>query len=88
MKAIFRKSFTRDLERIKNYAILERVKRAVEHIEIAIDLHEIKGIKALSSAGSFYRIRVGNYRIGVTIKANEVEFLRCLHRRDIYRYFP
>lgn len=39
---------------------------------------------------TFYKIRVGDYRIGVHIDtANEmVEFQRVLHRREIYRDFP
>jgi mRNA interferase RelE/StbE len=31
---------------------------------------------------------VGDYRIGISVEGDEVEFVRCLHRRDIYRYFP
>jgi len=37
-----------------------------------------------------YKIRVGNYRIGLVIDQSRrvIEFRRVLHRRDIYRYFP
>ena len=33
-------------------------------------------------------VGVGSYRIGVVLEGSEVEFVRCLDRRDIYRYFP
>jgi len=32
--------------------------------------------------------RIGEYRIGVALEGSEVEFVRCLNRRDLYRYFP
>jgi mRNA-degrading endonuclease RelE of RelBE toxin-antitoxin system len=35
-----------------------------------------------------YRIRVGDYRIGIEVQGNKVEMMRVLHRRDFYRYFP
>lgn len=44
----------------------------------------------LSGFQNYYKIRVGNYRIGIQIdpEANVVEFQRVLHRREIYRKFP
>jgi len=44
----------------------------------------------LSGYQTFYKIRVGDYRIGIHIDTTEhlVEFHRVLHRREIYREFP
>lgn len=44
----------------------------------------------LTGYQTYYKIRVGNYRIGLHIDASEhlVEFQRVLHRREIYRNFP
>jgi len=35
-----------------------------------------------------YRIRVGNYRIGIEIQGDKVEIMRVLNRKEFYRYFP
>ncbi|WP_124971246.1 type II toxin-antitoxin system RelE family toxin [Aphanothece sacrum] len=35
-----------------------------------------------------YRIRVGDYRIGIEIQTDKIEMMRVLHRREFYRYFP
>ncbi|WP_201279130.1 type II toxin-antitoxin system RelE/ParE family toxin [Leptolyngbya iicbica] len=43
---------------------------------------KLKGYQA------FYRIRIGNYRIGLKVTDQEVIFVRLLHRREIYRFFP
>ncbi len=48
----------------------------------------------MSGHSDKYRIRLGNYRIGITIENNESDdfdilwFERLLHRKDIYKYFP
>ncbi|MCB0117286.1 MAG: type II toxin-antitoxin system RelE/ParE family toxin [Caldilineaceae bacterium] len=44
----------------------------------------------LSGYQAYYKIRIGDYRIGLHIDGqNElVEFQRVMHRREIYRKFP
>jgi mRNA interferase RelE/StbE len=42
----------------------------------------------MSGTGNFYRIRVGDYRLGAVVEGDQVEFVRCLSRRDLYRFFP
>ena len=37
----------------------------------------------------FYRIRIGDYRVGIELENdNSVTFLKLKHRKDIYKYFP
>ncbi len=88
MKAAFRKSFTRDLKKIKDREILRRVQEAVEEVETSEDLRGIGNLKKMSGTTSFYRIRIGDYRIGLAVEGDTVEFVRCLARRDLYRFFP
>ena len=35
-----------------------------------------------------YRIRVGDYRVGIEVEDGVAILLRFGHRRDIYRSFP
>ena len=46
--------------------------------------------RKLAGYHEFYKIRFGNYRVGLKIDVAEkvVEFRRVLHRKDIYRKFP
>ncbi len=78
----------RDLKKIQDEALRRRVKETIEKVEAAETLHELPNLTKLSGTSGFYRIRVGDYRIGIAVEEDEVEFVRCLHRRDIYRYFP
>jgi len=88
LKVAFRQSFERDLRKVKDRDVLQRVMRVIERMEAANDISKAGDVTKLSRSGSYYRIRVGEYRIGVVLTAGEVEFVRCLHRRDLYRYFP
>ncbi len=45
-------------------------------------------IAKLKGKKGFYKIRVGDYRIGVFLENEFLEFKRVLHRKEIYRYFP
>ncbi len=88
MKTTFRKSFTRDLKKIKDRGLLNRIKEAIDKTQSASDAKEISNLKKLSGGGNYFRIRVGDYRIGVILEQGTVDFVRCLHRRDLYRFFP
>jgi mRNA interferase RelE/StbE len=88
VKALFRASFAKDIRSIKSKDILSRIKEVVEQVEKAQSLQEVTNIKKLKGGRNYYRIRVGEYRIGLAVEGNEITFVRCLDRKEIYRYFP
>jgi mRNA interferase RelE/StbE len=88
VKLTFRQSFTRDLKKVKDITMLDKIKKMIERIEAAQNMSQIEGLTKLSGTSSYYRIRIGDYRLGILLRGNELEFVRCLHRREIYRYFP
>jgi mRNA interferase RelE/StbE len=51
-------------------------------------LGEIAHVKKLKGSEGYYRIRIGNYRVGIIAADGTVIFVRFLYRRNIYRYFP
>jgi len=88
MRTAFRTSFTRDLRKVKSQSTRDRVREVIEQVEAAPDPAAISDLKKLTGASNAYRIRIGDYRIGVTIEGDLMEFVRFLHRRDLYRFFP
>jgi mRNA interferase RelE/StbE len=88
MKVLFRKSFSRDLKGIKDWPVLDRITKAVAEVEAAPGPQVIPGLTKLSGTQNCYRIRVGDYRLGIVMEQDVVTFARCLHRRDLYRFFP
>lgn len=35
-----------------------------------------------------FRIRLGEYRVGILLDKDSIVLVRMLHRKEIYRYFP
>ncbi|AFZ25794.1 cytotoxic translational repressor of toxin-antitoxin stability system [Cylindrospermum stagnale PCC 7417] len=70
-----------------NSCLLQKIKSVIEEVENAVSLGEINNVKKLKADGDYYRIRVGDYRIGIAVSGDVVIFMRILHRREVYRYF-
>lgn len=88
MNVQFRASFVKDLRSINDKDTLRRIKETVEQIEQAQDLGNIPNLKKLKGSGNYFRVRVGEYRIGMAIENQIATLVRCLNRKEIYRYFP
>ena len=88
MKVEFRESFTKDLRKVGEKAVVRKVEQVIKIAERADGPSEIPGLKKLVGAGNYFRVRIGDYRIGVTIAAGVLTFVRVLHRKEVYRYFP
>ncbi len=61
---------------------------AFEIIPKTKELKDLKNVKALKGSSNRYRIRVGDYRMGIEVNSDKVEIMRVLHRKEFYRYFP
>ena len=88
MRIEFRSSFVRDLDRIRDRTLKDRVKQTIDQVERARSLEEIEHLRKLQGADRYYRIRLGDYRIGIVVEKDTVTFVRLLHRKDVYRHFP
>ena len=88
MEVEYRISFTRDLRRIRSAQIRQRVLRKVEELESAPTIGDVSGTGRLTADGRYYRIRIGDYRLGITVEGEVAVLVRFLHRREIYRAFP
>ena len=88
MKVRFKASFARDLRNLKDKPVLGRIRALIENVEKAASPADVAGLKKLRGGAAYYRIRVGDYRVGLALEEDVVVFVRVLHRREIYRYFP
>ena len=88
MNVEFIKSFEKDLNNLRDKSLLQRIQAVIEEVEAAENLGEVSNLKKLKADGNYYRIRVGDYRIGMAVHENIVIFVRVLHRKEVYRYFP
>jgi len=85
----FDKSFSKSLSKIKEPSVLKRVKSAIIKLEKADKIEEISSIKKLRGFNSYYRIKIGDHRIGFEKKESKIVVLIIVeHRKDIYKIFP
>jgi mRNA interferase RelE/StbE len=83
------KRFSKDLDTIRHEA---KVKKAllelIESIRAADSLGDLKDVRKIEGYQGYFRIKVGDYRLGVKAEKNRIELIRFLHRKEIYRRFP
>lgn len=88
MKVEFHKSFVRDLRRVRDGNLLARVKAVLVELENTDILDSISSVKVMKGHPDYFRIRIGDYRLGFKRIDGGVRIIRFLSRGDIYRKFP
>ncbi len=88
MQVEFLEKFHKDLSKINLSHVKESVRKTILKVESANSLSELTNLKKLSGHKHAYRIKIGDYRIGLFIENSIVEFARIVNRKDIYNVFP
>jgi len=88
MRVAFLKKFSKDLDKIAQPKDFNSISDIIELVKKVEKFEKIPGIKKLTGYKDAFRIRSGNYRIGVFLEDEVVQFARVAHRKDIYKIFP
>ena len=88
MRLDIRPSFNRDLRRIRDRDVRQKLTLKIQEIEAASNFTQVTDVLKMQGHDIHYRIRVGNYRLGIAVEGDVVILLRFGHRRDFYRGFP
>jgi mRNA-degrading endonuclease RelE of RelBE toxin-antitoxin system len=89
LKVEYRKQFLKDLKKLKKQPVYQQIYNLVfTTLSEATSIQNLPNVKALTGTNNRYRIRVGDYRIGIELNGDTLEIMRVLHRREFYRYFP
>ncbi len=88
MEVEFTKHFIKSVSKVKQNSIKTKLKQVYISFENANHLQDIPNIKKMSGYTYFYRIRIGNYRLGFQYKNETVTFLEFAHRSRVYKNFP
>lgn len=88
MNVRFHKAFTKDLSKISDRVTRQKIKKAILKAERAQTLDEITNLKTIKGEKNAYRLRAGDYRIGVFLNGDILELARVAHRKEIYKLFP
>ena len=89
MRVLYTKTFAKDLECIRHdVQTKKRLLEMIEKIKQVDSLGQLEGVRKIQGYENYYRVRIGNFRLGFKCKGDAIEMLRFLHRKDIYRRFP
>lgn len=73
---------------MKDQKLKNAIAECIEQIESSESLSEIKNLKKLQGFANYYRVRIGDYRIGIELQGEVFYFAAFAHRKDIYGKFP
>jgi mRNA interferase RelE/StbE len=88
MNIIVSSRFRKDLYKLNDPDLDDTVVELIESFYGINQVSEITNILKMKGYKNAYRIRIGNYRMGVLINENTIEIARVAHRKDIYKLFP
>lgn len=89
MDILYGKRFSKDIETIRDNQIIKaHLLKTIEEIKQTQIFAQIRSVKKIKGYSEYYRIKIGDYRLGLKKVENRVELLRFMHRKDIYRRFP
>jgi mRNA interferase RelE/StbE len=87
MKYDVTNAFIKDVKKASR-EVQSQVRDLIVEIKVADRLVDLRNVKKMKGFSNAFRIRLGEYRVGIFVENDGVIFARMLHRRDIYRYFP
>ena len=88
MELKFSGQFKRDIAG-RNQKLSGEIRSAISDVKKASSFEQIPELKKLRNYKTHYRIKVGDYRIGIVIRKNTVWFARFGHRNLFYKkLFP
>ena len=89
MRIRYKPAFRRDIRRIRDADTIRRIDSAIAALRAANSIGEVSNIRRVKAAkGRHYRIRIGDYRLGITLESDVAILSAFGHRRESYRRFP
>ena len=87
MRVELTKRFAKELDKLPRKIQL-KVVEVLENLDEADSLSDIEDFKALSGYNNFYRIKLGQYRIGLFLNGETFLVERIGVRGDFYKSYP
>jgi mRNA interferase RelE/StbE len=91
MEVIITRSFLKNLK-TKPRAVAKAVEKLVSQLEAAKNLEQsgtdYRKMEGQKKTEHYYRIRLGDWRVGVEYIHPKIIVIRILARGEVYKYFP
>jgi mRNA interferase RelE/StbE len=85
----YERSFNKDLKKITDEKLKLDIAKLLIKLKKIPSISGIKNLKKMTGYQTYYRIRMGDYRIGLKIEnQTTLKLIRFKHRKEIYKLFP
>jgi len=88
MIVVATKSFSKDISKIRDKKLAQKIEDAIQKLEQANFLTEIQQLKKMTGSPNAYRIRIGDYRLGFYMINDTIQLTVFANRKEVYKYFP
>ena len=88
MNVEFTRKFEKQFDKIRDKKLKEQISEVVRTVIASESLSQLVNLKKLKGFSTAYRIRTGNFRIGVFYHSGKIIFAALADRKDIYKIFP
>ena len=89
MKVLYSKIFSKDIDKIlHDKKLCKKLEDTITRIKNANTFNKLGNLKKIQRNNVYYRIKIGDYRLGIKKDKETIGLVRFLHRKDIYKYFP
>ena len=82
------RKFQKQVADCNDQRVKSEIRKIIELAENAKSVSEIRNLKKLKGHKNFFRIRLGDYRIGIQAIETKVIFAAFDRRSNIYKNFP
>ncbi|HBG92940.1 MAG: hypothetical protein A3J81_00165 [Nitrospirae bacterium RIFOXYB2_FULL_43_5] len=89
-QVLYKKTFLKELKKLPKDIRIKAEHLCFDILPEIENLAVIRGLEKLVGYENFYKVRFGDYRIGIEIdiQSKIIECCRAMHRKEIYRYYP
>lgn len=84
----YQKRFLKDLAHITPKSRTKIETLVFQDFKESNKIEESGKLEKLKGYHHYFKVRVGDYRIGIKIENDTLTFERVLHRKEIYKFFP
>lgn len=88
MQVEYRKKFLKQLADLPASVRPKIEQFAFEDLAHSNSVFELGKIEKMQGYDGFYKVRFGDYRVGLIVKDDLVVLATVMHRKEIYKYFP
>lgn len=89
MQVTYTKTFLKDLSKVTPQKRRTQIENFVfEQLPRLLNIESLGNIEKMTGYKDYFKVRFGDYRVGVFKNKNTLELKRVLNRKEIYKFFP